>query len=79
MMFPPILSEGIFALSGSEPKRALSFVADVDASGRLVSYDVVPSTVMPTSMHYDDADLLLSGSSPSSAQSPAAVAVLKVR
>jgi exoribonuclease-2 len=44
-MLPPELAEGICSLKAGEPRPAISTLVTLDRSGRIRSYDIVPSVV----------------------------------
>src|SRR5690606_38196613 len=44
-MFPEVLSEDLFSLVAGEPRRALSFIIELDATMEVISEEIVLSTV----------------------------------
>lgn len=59
-MLPPALSNGICSLNAGVDRLALSVVMEVDAKGKLKSYDIFPSVIkVDERMTYDNVRRIL--------------------
>ncbi len=62
LMLPPAISEGAASLVAGEERPALSFLARVDAEGRIRGFEILSSVVRVRSrLDYDAVDAILTG------------------